>query len=133
GGTRGKVRERISDRARGSGGAELQGHLPVGQDGARGDAPDKRVDPLVEIGFHGAHRIQPCQGAVLDRAAASGRLAGTLRPARPRDSEARETERRAAMAYECIKVEVPEEHIAVVTLNRPQRLNALGITLLEEL
>jgi len=37
------------------------------------------------------------------------------------------------MAYEFIRFEVPEPHVAVVTLHRPERLNALHGPLLDEL
>ena len=37
------------------------------------------------------------------------------------------------MAYETIKFEMVEEHVALITLNRPQRLNALNRTIFEEL
>ena len=36
------------------------------------------------------------------------------------------------MSYQFIKYEKPEEHIAVVTLNRPERLNALSGPMLAE-
>src|SRR5262249_33251435 len=49
------------------------------------------------------------------------------------DGRGRTCERGIEMRYEFIRFEEPQEHVAVVTLHRPERLNALHGPLLDEL